>query len=147
MSLMKSASVVLTAIKAMLMGSPWSAEFNSNFGAVPPTPTPTPVPTPPPPPTPVPTPIPIPIPAWKPSPNRTVVYAGSSSAITDGYGNRWTIVHGVVNVNGKNAGYTANVVKIAYVNSVIWHKNINHLWWSWSGITWTPSRGTHRAPL
>src|SRR6185369_7727680 len=81
-----------------------------------------------------------------PSADDTVVLAGSTAAITDASGNKWTIVNGVVDENGKAAGYSANVAEIAYVKGTIWQVNTAGLWWSWNGTTW-PGNGTSTSPL
>jgi hypothetical protein len=114
--------VSIKAVVLNLLASPWSSLFSTDFGD-------SVIPPPPPPP--------------KPSPNRTVVYAGSSSAIIDGKLNRWTIVSGVVKVNGRNAGYTSGVIEITYVNGVVWQQNDQRRWWSWTGTYWMlkPGRG------
>jgi len=58
--------------------------------------------------------------------------------------NVWTLdaVPGHVLVNGTGAGYTANVVEIAYVNGVIYSENASLQWYSWpaggnSSTYWT----------
>ena len=48
--------------------------------------------------------------------------------------------------NGAAAGYSANVVEIAYVNGNIWQENTSNLWWEWTTGAWTAS-GTSVSPL
>ena len=100
-----------------------------------PTPTPNPTPTPTPAPTPTPT----------ASPNDTVVRAGSTGAITDAAGNRWTISStNAVLENGKAAAYSANVAEIAYVSKTVWQENTSNQWYSWTGSGW--NAGTDPLP-
>ncbi len=107
-------------------GSGWSA---SNDPLPVPTPTPTPNPTP--------TPTPAPTPTPTGSPNDTVVRAGSTGAITDAAGNRWTISStNAVLENGKAAAYSANVTEIAYVSKTVWQENTSNQWYSWTGSGW-----------
>jgi hypothetical protein len=81
------------------------------------------------------------------SPNDTIVANGSTAAIIDGTGNKWTVVGGVVYKNGTPAGSSANVTVIAYVNDVIWQENSTKLWWSWTGVGWSSGTGTAASPL
>ncbi len=69
------------------------------------------------------------------SPNCTVV-TGGGQQITDAQGNAWTIADGVVQENGSNAGYSANVVELAYANGEVYQENAAGGWWGWSGGTW-----------
>jgi hypothetical protein len=91
-----------------------------------------------------------PLPATPPppthSPNDTMVLAGSAAVITDAGGNSWSIASGTVQENGAAAGYSANVVEIAYVNGNIWQENTSNLWWEWTNGAWTAS-GTSVSPL
>ena len=81
------------------------------------------------------------------SPSGTVV-VGTTGWITDSNGNIWTInTAGQVAKNGVGDTNTENVLELAYVNSVVWQENINHLWWSWVSNTWTPTAGTSTNPL
>ncbi|OYV35915.1 MAG: hypothetical protein B7Z80_17065, partial [Rhodospirillales bacterium 20-64-7] len=70
--------------------SAWKQAFqtiaNADQGLTTPTPAPTPAPTP--------TPTPTPTPKPTPSANDSVVLAGSTAAITDAGGNKWTITSG-----------------------------------------------------
>ena len=64
------------------------------------------------------------------SPNGTVVLAGSSNAIIDTSGNKWTITaSGQIAVNGVTDAMTASVKEIAYVNNTVWQENRANLWW------------------
>ena len=77
-----------------------------------------------------------PLPA--PSAPGTVLLAGSASAITDAAANQWTIsADGTVLENAKAAGFTANVIEIAYINGTLWHENTAKSWYSWTGSAWT----------
>lgn len=68
--------------------------------------------------------------AVTPSPNNTVVTAGSTASIIDTYSNAWTITAGKqAAVNGVPFTKTANIIELAYVNNVIWEKN-NAGWYS-----------------
>lgn len=81
-----------------------------------------------------------------PSPDNTVVQAGSTDSITDAAGNAWTISNGVVNENGAAAGYSANVTEIAYAGGAIYQENNAGLWWQWNGTAWT-GNGTSTSPV
>jgi hypothetical protein len=89
-------------------------------------------------------------PAYSPSPNDTVVTAGSKSVITDASGNTWGITSGgQVAVNGVVDAITANVVELAYVNGEIWQESSGNLWWGKTtpGAAWAPTGGTATSPL
>nr|WP_294527671.1 cellulase family glycosylhydrolase [uncultured Rhodopila sp.] len=99
---------------------------------------------------PLPAPPPVTPPAPVASPNDTMVLAGSTAAITDASGNKWTITStGQVAVNGVADTTTANVTELAYVNKVIWQENTAKLWWGETSPTagWAPSAGTATSPL
>lgn len=88
------------------------------------------------------------VPSAGPSPNDTVVMAGSPAAITDANGNVWTITNGAqVDENGAAAGYSASVIELAYVNNVVWQENSSDLWWGWDGSGWNIGNGTTTSPL
>jgi hypothetical protein len=92
----------------------------------------------------------VPTPVITPSPNNTAVLAGSTAAITDAKGNRWTITSGgQVAVNGVADATTANVTEIAYVNGNIWQENTSKMWWNETspGSGWLPANGTPTSPL
>jgi hypothetical protein len=126
-------------------GYNWPVKFTSvdvwQSGTIPgSTPTPTPTPTP----------IPTPTPTVTPSANDTVVKAGSSSAITDAAGNKWTITSGgQISVNGVVDAVTAGVIELAYVDGKIWQENSNLDWWGKTSPTasWSPTAGTTVSPL
>ncbi len=99
---------------------------------------------------PTPTPPPPPAPTVTPSANDTVVLAGSTGAITDASGNRWTITAGgQVAINGNADTTTAGVVQLAYVNGTIWQENSAKLWWGETqpNASWSPQAGTAVSPL
>lgn len=83
------------------------------------------------------------------SPNNTVLRAGSTRAITDAAGNRWTIAGGKVAVNGSPDSITANVKALAFVNGKVWQENTSNLWWAKSKPSdiWSPSAGSRIAPI
>jgi len=84
-----------------------------------------------------------------PSPDQTIVLAGSSAAITDAAGNKWTIVGGKIAVNGTVDNATGDVLRIAYAGGKVWQENASHLWWSKTSPTtaWDPPYGTPTSPL
>ncbi len=93
-------------------------------------------------------PLPVPV-VPTPSANDTVV-TGTTSAITDASGNKWTITSsGQVAINGKADTTTANVTELAYVNGTIWQENTSKLWWGETtpNASWSPSAGTATSPL
>src|SRR5580693_5483090 len=64
--------------------------------------------------------------------------SGSTIPITDSAGASWSVVGGVVQRNGANFGYSANVTLLEYCNGVIYQQNKAGGWWSASGTaTWT----------
>lgn len=74
---------------------------------------------------------------FTPSPNNTTVLAGSSALITDSVGNLWGINSSAQVVKNAVADTTtSSVVEIAYVNSVVWHKNSSGNWFSYTGSGW-----------
>ena len=85
-----------------------------------------------------------------PSANDTVVKAGSTAAITDASGNKWTITSaGLVAVNGVADTTTASVTELAYVNGTIYQENTSNLWWGETqpNGSWAVSPGTATSPL
>jgi hypothetical protein len=68
-----------------------------------------------------------------PSPNGTMIPNGSSVALLDQQCNKWTVAGGVVSENGTLAGYTANVIELAIVNTPtgqeLWQLNTTGQWW------------------
>jgi len=84
------------------------------------------------------------------SPNDTVVEAGSTAAVIDASGNKWTITSGAqVAVNGVADATTGKLTELAYVNKTIWQENAANLWWSKTTPTasWGPTPGTSTSPL
>ncbi len=80
---------------------------------------------------------PPPPPPGPSSPDGTVVLLGSSASITDSSGNQWTLTSGgVVNINGGAAGFTQNVIEIAWSGGLIYQENTAFNWWYWDGSTW-----------
>jgi hypothetical protein len=80
------------------------------------------------------TPVPV---VFTPSANISVVLAGSSAAITDAAGHRWTISStNTVLEDGKAANFTANVAEIASVNNTMWHANTTSQWYDWTSSGW-----------
>ncbi|MGE0222992.1 MAG: glycosyl hydrolase [Acetobacteraceae bacterium] len=91
-----------------------------------------------------------PDPPVTPSPNDTVIVAGSGDAIIDASGNAWTITaNGQVAVNGVTDQTTARVVTLAYEDGLIWQENADNLWWSKTqpADRWGPEQGTATSPL
>ncbi len=91
---------------------------------------------------------PLPVPPAS-SANDTVV-KGTTGAITDAGGNKWTInAAGQVAVNGTADATTANVIELAYVNGTIWQENSSKLWWGETqpNAAWSPAAGTATSPL
>ena len=74
----------------------------------------------------------------------TTVLNDSGGTITDSTGANWTCSGGVVKRNGANAGYSANVTKIAYYSHVVWQTNNAGGWWKWTGSAW--QEGTDPTP-
>lgn len=84
------------------------------------------------------------------SPNDTVVLAGSTAAITDAAGNKWTITSGgQIAVNGTIDAVTYKVTELAYVNGVVWQEDFANLWWGKTdpAASWLPTPGTSTSPL
>jgi hypothetical protein len=94
--------------------------------------------------------LPVAKPSVTPSADDTVVRTGSTAAIVDADGNKWTITDaGQVAVNGIVDTTTASVKALAYVNGMIWQKNVSNLWWGKTSPSdsWTPNAGTSTSPL
>jgi hypothetical protein len=84
-----------------------------------------------------------------PSANNTAV-TGTTAAITDAGGNKWTITgSGQVAVNGSVDTTTAAVKELAYVNGTVWQENAANLWWSKTApnASWSPGAGTSTSPV
>jgi hypothetical protein len=94
--------------------------------------------------------VPVVITPPTPSPDNTVLKAGSVSAITDASGNKWTITAGgQVAVNGVADTTTSGVVEIAYEKGLVWQENTASLWWSKTApsAAWGPAAGTATSPV
>jgi hypothetical protein len=63
----------------------------------------------------------------------------SATRVVDSSHNVWTVSNGVISKNGAAAGYSANVVELAYVGGTIYQENTSCLWWSWNGSAWVSS--------
>lgn len=50
--------------------------------------------------------------------------------------NKWTLVAGVVQINGANAGFSLNVTLLLYFKGVIYQQNKTGGWWGWTNSTW-----------
>jgi hypothetical protein len=83
-----------------------------------------------------------------PASTATKVITEGGGAIIDGRKNIWTIVDGVVVVNGVPDWTTANVIELAYAGGRIWQKNWAWLWRSKVLPTdvWTPLDGQPTRP-
>ena len=93
---------------------------------------------------------PPPPPPYTPSPDDTVIKAGSSAVITDAAGNTWGInAAALVTINGTPDTTTAHVTQLAYVGGSVWQENANNLWWAKTSPTaaWLPGPGTATSPL
>ena len=82
---------------------------------------------------------------------RHVRAPGSTAAITDAAGNRWTISSSnTVLENGQPAASTGNVAEIAYVDKTVWTENTANQWYSWTGSGWNagviPCRSPRQPP-
>ena len=69
-----------------------------------------------------------------PSPDKTTIPPALN--IVDANRDVWTLSGGVVLRNGSAAGYSANVILVAYVSGKIWQENNANLWWYWNGAMW-----------
>jgi ribosomal protein S11 len=84
------------------------------------------------------------------SANDTVVLAGTTAAITDAGGNKWSITSGgQVAVNGTTDASTAGVKELAYVDGKVWQENTSNVWWGKTSPTaaWSPTAGSSTSPL
>lgn len=76
----------------------------------------------------------------------TLAATSDEVQITDGSGNVWTVVGGVVYENGKEAGQSTNVTLLLYDNDSLYEENSADSWYSWNGSAWIASsdpRKTH----
>jgi hypothetical protein len=60
----------------------------------------------------------------------------SNASLCDNANNTWTVVSGVVQINGANAGFTNQVIVLLWQNGTIYQENASHLWWKWSNNAW-----------
>jgi hypothetical protein len=84
-----------------------------------------------------------------PSPDNTVILAGSTASIIDAGGNVWTITSGgQVAVGGVADTTTSGVTELAYVGGTVWQKNAT-LWWGkiTKAASWLPAAGTATSPI
>jgi hypothetical protein len=81
-----------------------------------------------------------------PSPDNTVVKAGSTATINDASGNVWSITSGnQVARNGVTDTTTNRVTQLAWEKGVIWQENTDLNWYSWTGGGW--SQATTVSPI
>jgi hypothetical protein len=84
--------------------------------------------------------------AATPSPNDTVVMAGSGQLITDTAGNLWGISPAALVTENSTADKTTGAVtELAYVSGVVWQKNTAGDWYSKTATSW--SAATTVSPL
>ncbi len=81
------------------------------------------------------------------SAQNSVLLADQTGSLIDAQRNLWTIKNGAIYQNDVLAGYSANVIRLAYVNNVLWQENADHLWWSWNGFSWDGGWGIAQSPL
>jgi hypothetical protein len=60
-----------------------------------------------------------------------------AQSITDAQGGLWTVSGGVIQTNGQNAGYSADVTLLLYFNHTVYQQNAAGGWWLWSGSGWS----------
>jgi hypothetical protein len=78
--------------------------------------------------------------------NSTVTTPGPT--LCDAAGDVWAITNsGTITKNGAPAGYSSNVIELAYVSGVIWQENASKLWWQYTNGGWSPNNGTPISPL
>lgn len=121
------------------------SEVDALMNPVPVPPVPPIVPAPPPvvPPPVVPPVVPNPPPVAPPPAKPVESPDGSTAPIEDAKGNLWnlapasdTTLGNQVTMNGKLAGYSANVTLLLYFNHTVYQQNNAGGWWSWNGTTW-----------
>lgn len=95
--------------------------------------------------------------SWLPTTNatsysiyRTAVSQSASGAtipsntyLVDNVGNIWTVVSGVVYLNG-GATVSGSVILLLYYNGIIYQENVNNNWWAWTSNTWNSVSGDPR---
>jgi hypothetical protein len=70
--------------------------------------------------------------------DKTTIANNDGNAILDAALNKWTVVDGVVQMNGSPIGYSSGVAKLVIVNGVLWQQNIALAWYYWNAaaVTW-----------
>lgn len=83
-----------------------------------------------------------PPPTNTPSLDKTVI-TDNSGTIVDASGGKWTIVNGVVMLNGAAIGYSSGVAKLEIDAGVLWQQNMAGGWWYWNptAVTWDGGAG------
>ena len=72
------------------------------------------------------------------SPDGAYIGAGSTAtAIYAGPASVWTVINGVVMLNGAAAGFSANVATLLWFKSLVWQSNTAGGWWYWDVATGT----------
>jgi hypothetical protein len=84
-------------------------------------------------------------PAAVSSPNGTQIQNGSGLTLLDS-GNKWTLVNGVAQENGKAAGFSSNVARLVEENGV-WQENTSNLWWKWTNGAWVGGSAVSPLPV
>lgn len=69
------------------------------------------------------------------SPDKTVIQNNSGSAIYDAALNKWTVVNGVVLMNGAPIGFSSGVTELVIVSGVLWQENTALNWYKWTLTT------------
>lgn len=72
--------------------------------------------------------------------------SGATIPVYDSVGNAWTVVSGVVQVNGAPAGTSFNVATLLFYSGVIYQENAQRNWFSWSGTAWVAVAQDPRLP-
>jgi hypothetical protein len=70
----------------------------------------------------------------------------TATLIIDTSGNNWTIISGVVYVNGALAGHSANVIELLYLNGVIYQETSASAWSFWNGSGWASTSNLYVSP-
>jgi hypothetical protein len=68
------------------------------------------------------------------SPDNTSI--PSAASICDNNSALWTVVSGVIKMNGVDSPYTQNVILLLWQGGTLYQENASHLWWKWSNNTW-----------
>ena len=67
------------------------------------------------------------------SPDLTTILSDSGATIYDSV-NTWSVIKGVIQLNGAPMAGTNSVVKMVWAAGVIWQSNFGGLWWHWDDI-------------